>query len=141
MLRLLARSSILILALGCGGLDLSAAVAAGQARWTKACGRTPAPDYVTWGPREMRCGPLNNAWGCHENRVGVTTIRISRAVPTQEKLEQVITHELGHELGAQHVPPHRGIMAGGLTYAVPNITAWDIAEANCPQNRPESLAD
>jgi hypothetical protein len=132
------RALILILALGCGSLDLDAALVRGQARWTQACGRTPAPDYVTWGPREMRCGPLNNAWGCHESRAGVTIIRISRAVPTQAMLDQVVTHELGHELGAGHVPPHRGIMAGGLTYARPNITAWDIAEANCPHSRPEA---
>ena len=97
----------------------------------KECG-IPDPKLQLVGPPKW--------WGCFYSDLGL--IEISSHVP-HETREQVIAHEMGHALNPhRHVDNGTGIMAAGVSSAVPYITKADIEmvcqENDCACQRPET---
>jgi hypothetical protein len=114
---------------GCAGPDLRAAVERGQAEWVRACGVRPEPLAVLWQAGK-RCGPSRTAVGCTRAQ---TVVSVWRGVEPA-MLDAVVLHELGHVLGAGHVPPGEGVMSARVSEASVTITAADRA-AVCPDPR------
>lgn len=114
---------------------LDAAVSRGQARLVRACGLEAAPHSVRWVHGYIDdCAGVRAAIGCA--RGPARDIEISdRTDP--DLLDQVVTHELLHLLGAGHVPAGHGIMAASASAAVNRISAEDLAGVGCLQVRAE----
>lgn len=123
---------------GCGaGLDLDGAIQRGQVRWYRACGLWPMPTSWRLVYGHIQCADAARAYGCHRRHPdGTTSIVVSTDVGDQATLDQVAVHELGHELGAAHVGPGKGVMAARISEARAHISAWDLdAVAICPTRR------
>jgi hypothetical protein len=118
---------LLVVALaGCAGPDLQAAVERGQATWVRECGVRPEPLAVLWQAGK-RCGDSRTAVGCTRAQ---TVVTVWRGV-APNMLDAVILHELGHVLGAGHVPPGKGVMSAKIDEASRTITETDRAVV-CP---------
>lgn len=121
----------LALALSCASTDspdpklqeaarLEVLRARGEARWFAATGRHPAPYEIAWG--RANCEPWH--WACFEP--STRRIWIGRDVPAPRMLD-IVTHEIGHALGASHHKRY-GIMNAG-----PCITRDDFELVRRPE--------
>jgi len=113
---------------------LEASVARAQARIQAACGLRPEPSSVTWVQGYVQCGGTAEALGCARTPDG--QVRIS-TLAREDQLDQVVTHELLHLIGAVHVPAGHGIMAASASAAIDRVTAEDLAPCGCPWVREE----
>jgi hypothetical protein len=117
----------LLLLSSCAGLDLDAALARGRERWRAATGLEARPSSVTWrGRHDLSCGAIPRAYGCAYTPSNV--IWVSVEIADRAQLERVVTHELGHILGANHVGPGEGILAARYPESLPWISEADVAQ-------------
>jgi predicted HD phosphohydrolase len=86
----------------------------------------PEPLVVRWQDGK-RCGDSRTAVGCTHSQ---TVVSVWRGV-SERMLDAVVLHELGHVLGAGHVPPGKGIMSAKIDEAARRITETDRAVV-CP---------
>lgn len=133
--RLLSTAALALLGCDPCALNLTAAMAAADARTFAACGRHADPSSVRLVRGYVQCGAEAKAVGCTWFRD--RRVVLSRLTRSQFELEQVATHEYLHLLGAEHVPAGHGIMADSRSAALNRVTAEDLAKAVCPRPRAE----
>jgi hypothetical protein len=112
---------------------LDAALNRATARVVDACGLRPhARARLVPGP--FRCGAVADAVGCANMSTG--RVKVSDRLGT-DALEQVLTHELLHLLGAGHVPAGQGIMGVSISASLDRVTRTDLEGLPCRWVRPE----
>ena len=139
MARILITGLILTVATGCASNRYLDAVNSASDRWFDAVGVRAPVDTLSIHDGFVPCGDLKRAVGCHQRGHVSLSSRL-----TDEQLEQVAVHELGHALGAGHVEAGCGVMGANAGSATSRITARDIravcgsnADGYCQRQRPE----
>ncbi len=113
------------------------AVVRAQARWETACGLRPVPtSVIVQDQATVECGRFR-ASGCTDTTTGVVWLASRASAP----VAGLVLHELGHVLGAGHLPVgQHGVMISHLSNDAwrPCITPDDLdAVGWCPVRRPE----
>lgn len=112
-------------------------VAQSEKRWFNAICRTPSHTAIRIVKAPLRCGNIENAWGCHTPD---HVLWISDAVPSEARV-WTLMHEMGHTFNVKHAPPFSGIQSANYQQSKPYITRVDIdivcEERDCPCRRPE----